>query len=230
MKVKTALILCAGLGKRLKPLTLEQPKPLLKLNNITLLENTINLIKELGIKKILLNTYHLKNKIKNYLINNKFDISIEIIDDGEQILDTGGGIMNMINSSNEKNFLIFNPDTIWDLNYLERIKQMDDFFTKNKIKNILLVVNKKLSFDKQLKGDFNLQDNRLIKSKNNDYIYTGCQIFSRDLLNSNKKKIFSVTEIWNELIKKNNLFGFESNNTFFHVSNLEVYNKLLKDN
>ena len=51
MKVKTALILCAGLGKRLKPLTLEQPKPLLKLNNITLLENTINLIKELGIKK-----------------------------------------------------------------------------------------------------------------------------------------------------------------------------------
>tara|TARA_B110000196_G_scaffold148110_1_gene128114 strand:+ start:141 stop:833 length:693 start_codon:yes stop_codon:yes gene_type:complete len=230
MKVKTALILCAGLGKRLKPLTLEQPKPLLKLNNITLLENTINLIKELGIKKILLNTYHLKNKIKNYLINNKFDISIEIIDDGEQILDTGGGIMNMINSSNEKNFLIFNPDTIWDLNYLERIKQMDDFFTKNKIKNILLVVNKKLSFDKQLKGDFNLQDNRLIKSKNNDYIYTGCQIFSRDLLNSNKKKIFSVTEIWNELIKKNNLFGFESNNKFFHVSNLEVYNKLLKDN
>ena len=230
MKVKTALILCAGLGKRLKPLTHEQPKPLLKLNNITLLENTINLIKELGIKKILLNTYHLKNKIKNYLINNKFDISIEIIDDGEQILDTGGGIMNMINSSNEKNFLIFNPDTIWDLNYLERIKQMDDFFTKNKIKNILLVVNKKLSFDKQLKGDFHLQDNRLIKSKNNDYIYTGCQIFSRDLLNSNKKKIFSVIEIWNELIKKNNLFGFESNNKFFHVSNLEVYNKLLKDN
>ena len=230
MKVKTALILCAGLGKRLKPLTLEQPKPLLKLNNITLLENTINLIKELGIKKILLNTYHLKNKIKNYLINNKFDISIEIIDDGEQILDTGGGIMNMINSSDEKNFLIFNPDTIWDLNYLERIKQMDDFFTKNKIKNILLVVNKKLSFDKQLKGDFNLQDNRLIKSKNNDYIYTGCQIFSRDLLNFNKKKIFSVIEIWNELINKNNLFGFESNNKFFHVSNLEVYNKLLKDN
>jgi|TARA_B100002003_G_scaffold62309_1_gene57542 MurNAc alpha-1-phosphate uridylyltransferase len=230
MKVKTALILCAGLGKRLKPLTLEQPKPLLKLNNITLLENTINLIKELGIKKILLNTYHLKNKIKNYLRNNKFDISIEIIDDGEQILDTGGGIMNMINSSNEKSFLIFNPDTIWDLNYLERIKQMDDFFKNSKIKNILLVVNKKLSFDKQLKGDFNLQDNRLTKRKNNDYIYTGCQIFSRDLLNFNKKKIFSVIEIWNGLIKKNNLFGFESNNKFFHVSNLEVYNKLLKDN
>ena len=230
MKIKTALILCAGFGKRLNPITLEKPKPLLVLNNITLLENTINLIKELGVKKIILNTFHLKDQIKFFLSEKNFNISIDVIDDGEQILDTGGGIMNMISNLEEKNFLIFNPDTIWDLNYLERIKQMDDFFANSKIKNILLVVNKKLSFDKQLNGDFNLQDNRLTKNKNNDYIYTGCQIISRDLLNFNKKKIFSVIEIWNELINKNNLFGFESNNKFFHVSNLEVYNKLLKDN
>ena len=230
MKIKTALILCAGLGKRLKPLTLEQPKPLLKLNNITLLENTINLIKKLGIEKILLNTYHLKNQIKNFLDNNKFNIPIDIIEDGEQVLDTGGGIMNMINNSNEKNFLIFNPDTVWNLNYLECIKKMDEFFANNKIKNILLVVNKKLSFDQQLNGDFILEGNRLTKSTNNHYIYTGCQIFSRDLLNFNKKKFFSVTEIWNELIEKNNLFGFESNNKFSHVTNLEIYNQLLKDN
>ena len=123
MKIKTALILCAWLWKRLKPLTLEQLKPLLKLNNITLLENTINLIKKLGIEKILLNTYHLKNQIKNFLDNNKFNIPIDIIEDGEQVLDTGGGIMNMINNSNEKNFLIFNPDTVWNLNYLECIKK-----------------------------------------------------------------------------------------------------------
>ena len=230
MKIKTALILCAGLGKRLKPLTLEQPKPLLKLNNITLLENTINLIKKLGIEKILLNTYHLKNQIKNFLDNNKFNIPIDIIEDGEQVLDTGGGIINMINNSNEKNFLIFNPDTVWNLNYLECINKMDEFFANNKIKNILLVVNKKLSFDQQLNGDFNLEGNRLTKSTNNHYIYTGCQIFSRDLLNFNKKKFFSVTEIWNELIEKNNLFGFESNNKFSHVTNLEIYNQLLKDN
>ena len=230
MKIKTALILCAGLGKRLKPLTLEHPKPLLKLNNITLLENTINLIKKLGIEKILLNTHYLKNQIKNYLSNNKFNIPIDIIEDGEQILDTGGGIMNMINNSDEKNFLIFNPDTVWNLHYLECIKKMDEFFTNNKIKNILLVVNKKLSFDRQLNGDFNLEGNRITKNTNNHYIYTGCQIFSRDLLNFNKKKIFSVTGIWNELIEKDNLFGFESNNKFFHVTNLEIYNQLLKNN
>ena len=64
MKINTALILCAGYGKRLNPLTLVEPKPLLKVNEITLLENCINLIKSLGIKKIILNTFYLKKKLK----------------------------------------------------------------------------------------------------------------------------------------------------------------------
>ncbi len=229
MKVKTALILCAGLGKRLNPMTLKKPKPLLELNNITLLENTINLIRELGIKKIFLNTFHLKDQISDYLKEKKFDISVDIISDGHEILDTGGGIRNMINNSKEKNFLIFNPDTIWDSNYLKSIKQMNEFFENNNIKNILLVVNKKLSFDKKLKGDFNLKKNLLSRNIENEYIYTGCQIFSKDLLNNNQKKIFSVTEIWNELIAKNSLFGFDSSSKFYHLTDLEIYNKLLKD-
>lgn len=229
MKINTALILCAGYGKRLNPITIEKPKPLLKLNNLTLLENTINLIKELGIKKIILNTFYLKKQISTFINEKNFNISIDIIDDGDQILDTGGGIKNMISISKERNFLIFNPDTIWNLSYLNSIRKMEKFYYHNKIKNILLVVNKKLSFDKSLKGDFILEKNNLRKNINNEYIYTGCQIFSIDLFNSINKKVFSITEIWNNLIKKNNLFGFESKNKFFHVTNLEVYNKLLKN-
>ena len=229
MKVKTALILCAGLGKRLKPLTLEQPKPLLKLNNITLLENTINLIKELGIKKIFLNTFYLKDRIKDYLNNKNFNISINIVEDGSKILDTGGGIKNMINNLNEENFLIFNPDTVWNINYLKSIIQMNEFFENNDIKNILLVVNKKLSFDTKLKGDFNLKKNLLSKNTANEYIYTGCQILNKDTLNYSQKKIFSITEIWNDLIEKDDLFGFDSSNKFYHVTDLKIYNKLLKN-
>ena len=228
MKVKTALILCAGLGKRLNPLTLEKPKPLLKLNNITLLENTINLIKELGIKKIFLNTFYFKDQIKDYLNNKNFNISINIVDDGSRILNTGGGIKNMINNSNEENFLIFNPDTIWNINYIKSIIQMNEFFENNDIKNILLVVNKKLSFDKKLNGDFNLKKNLLLKNTTHEYIYTGCQIFSKDLLKNNQKEIFSITEIWDKLIEKNSLFGFNSSNKFYRVTDLEIYNKLLK--
>ena len=228
MKVKTALILCAGLGKRLNPITLEKPKPLLELNNITLLENTINLIKELGVKKILINTFYLKSQINDYIKEKNFNISINIVPDGKEILDTGGGIKNMINNSEEKDFLIFNPDTIWNVNYLETIMKLNEFFENKKIKNILLVVKKKLSFDKKINGDFNLEKNLLSRNVTNEYIYTGCQIFNRDLLKSNEKKIFSVNEIWDDLIKSNNLFGFNSNNKFYHVANLEIYNNLLK--
>ena len=228
MKIKTALILCAGRGRRLNPLTLKKPKPLLELSNITLLENTINLIKKLGIKKIFLNTFYFKDQIKNYLNDKNFNIPIDIIEDGEEILDTGGGIRNMMSNSDERNFFVFNPDTIWNSNYLNCIRDMDKFFENNKIKNILLVVNKKLSFDKKLNGDFNLNKNLLIKNPENEYIYTGCQIISKTLLNGRGKKIFSITEIWNELIKKNNLFGFDCGNKFYHLTNLEIYNQLKK--
>ena len=105
MKINTALILCAGYGKRLNPLTLEKPKPLLKINEITLLENCINLILFLGIKKVIINTFYLKEQIENFISIKKFDLDIKIIDDGKKILNTGGGILNMMNSSNDTDFL-----------------------------------------------------------------------------------------------------------------------------
>ena len=127
MKINTALILCAGYGKRLNPLTIKTPKPLLKINNLTLLENTINLIQRLNIKKIKLNTFYLNDKIQSFIKKKNFDIDIEIIDDGEQILDTGGGIFNMIKSSSEYDFLVFNPDTIWNENHTITMNKMKNF-------------------------------------------------------------------------------------------------------
>ena len=228
MKINTALVLCAGYGKRLNPLTLKNPKPLLKLNNLTLLENTINLIKKLGINEIKLNTFSLKDQIKIFIEEKNFDLEIEIIEDGNEILDTGGGIFNMINSLNEENFMVFNPDTVWSIDYLNCIKEMENFYFSKKIQNILMVVNKDLSFDKNLKGDFDLLDNQINKKKLNQYIFTGCQIISKKLFASIKNKSFSILQIWNDLIKENKLYGYESKNKFCHVTDLEIYNKLLK--
>ena len=89
MNIDTALILCAGYGKRLNPLTLKIPKPLLKINNITLLENTIELIKNLEIKKIKINTFYLQEEIEKFIKEKNFEIEIEVISDGDEILDTG---------------------------------------------------------------------------------------------------------------------------------------------
>ena len=228
MKINTALILCAGYGKRLNPLTLTEPKPLLKVNEITLLENCINLIQFLKIEKVLINTFYLKEKIKDFIRLNNYDVDIKIIDDGEKLLNTGGGILNMMNSSNDSDFLTLNPDTIWNKNYAETIQNMKKFYFSNQIKNILLLVNKNLSFDKKLKGDFNLLDNKIKKDDQNDLIYTGCQIINKDLFKSYSVRDFSIFDIWNELVSKNKLYGYESLENFYHLTNLEVYKKLLK--
>ena len=229
MKIKTALILCAGYGKRLNPLTLTTPKPLLKINEITLLENCINLIRSLGISKILINTFYLSEKIEEFLKDKKFNLEIKTISDGSNILDTGGGILNMVNLSNEVDFITFNSDTVWSQNYKKYIEDMEKFYFLNKVQNILLLANENLSFDKNLKGDFNLKKNIIKKNELNSFIYTGCQILNKSLFDSYKVNNFSISNIWNKLISKNELYGFESLEDFKHITDLNIYKQILKN-
>ena len=225
MKINTALILCAGFGKRLNPITLKTPKPLLKVKNLTLLEHCINLVKLIGIKKILINSFYLKEQINEFFKNHQFEIDIKVIEDGSNILDTGGGILNLVQKSDETDFLVFNPDTIWNKNYLLEINNMIDFHFDKKFKNTLLLVNKSLSFDKNQKGDFDLNNN-LIRQNQKNYIYTGCQILNRSIFKDKKINNFSISKIWSDLIEKDCLGGYESKLEFYHATNLEIFNKL----
>jgi MurNAc alpha-1-phosphate uridylyltransferase len=226
MRINTALILCAGFGKRLNPLTLETPKPLIKLKNVAVLEACINLIESLGIKEIILNTFYLEDQIHNFLRNKNFKSKIKIVEDGKNILNTGGGIKNMLHHTSEDDVLIFNPDTIWKKNYSEEIIGMEDVYFSKQIKNILLLVNKKLSFDKNLHGDFDLKNNLISKNNDKKFIYTGCQILNKKLLSDYKVENFSITNVWNNLIEKKSLYGYESNNDFYHLTDLETFKKL----
>ena len=226
MRINTAFILCAGFGKRLNPLTLDIPKPLIKFNNITVLETCINLIESLGIQRIFLNTFYLKDQIYNFINHKKFKSKITIVEDGESILDTGGGISNMMKHTNEDNVLIFNPDTIWKKNYSNEIIEMEKIYFSKKLKNILLLVKKELSFDKNLNGDFDLKENLIIKNNDRKFIYTGCQIMNKKLIYDYKDKIFSIITVWNDLIEKKELYGFETNNDFYHLTDLKTFKKL----
>ncbi len=170
MKINTALILCAGFGKRLNPITNNIPKPLLKLNDITMLEHCINTILKLKIKKIFLNTFYLEEQIFEFLKKNNFSADITIVKDGKKILDTGGGILNMMNHSLDDNFLIFNPDTYWNEDYINEINEMQNFYFKNRLENLLLLVKKDLSFDKKLRGDFELKNNIITTKKKNSFL------------------------------------------------------------
>ncbi len=226
MKINTALILCAGFGKRLNPITLSTPKPLLEIKDVNMLERCINLIKKLGIKKILINTFYLKDQFSVFLKSKNFNIDIKIIEDGDDILDTGGGIQNMIKVSHEKDFIIFNPDTIWSNDYKDEILKMEKMYFSKKLENILLLVNKKFSFDKKLKGDFNLKNNLITKEVEKEFIYIGCQIINKKLFIKEKKENYSILEIWNNLLDQKKLFGYESQKDFYHLTDLDIFKKL----
>ncbi len=226
MKINTALILCAGFGKRLNPITLNTPKPLLEIKNVSMLERCINLIEKLGIQKILINTFYLKDQFSVFLNSKNFNLDIKIIEDGDHILDTGGGIQNMIKDSNEKDFIIFNPDTIWSNDYKDEILKMKKIYFSEKLENILLLANKKLSFDKKLKGDFNLKNNLINKESEKEFIYIGCQIINKKLFIKEKIENYSILELWNSLLDQKKLFGYESQKDFYHLTDLDIFKKL----
>jgi MurNAc alpha-1-phosphate uridylyltransferase len=229
--IKKAMILAAGFGKRILPLTLKHPKPLLEIGNKTLLSNTLKFLDLSGIKQAIINIHYLGEQIIDYINKNKFNLTINIVKEKEKILDTGGGVLNAIQYFSNEPFLIINPDTIWNSHYLEELKLMEKkFFENKKSKCSLLVVNKKKSFDQSFKGDFNLENNLISRKDKDDlnYIYTGLQIIKPDVFSDLNIGAFSINRIWNNLIETDELHGIESNIEFLHVSTLNIYKDLLK--
>ena len=230
MQIKKAIILSAGYGKRLNPMTLSKPKSLLEINKKTLLENTIHILEKFGIEEIVINTHYLSDQINTFIDNKKFSSKIFLIEEHEKILDTGGGVLNAAKKFNNDPFFVFNPDTIWSQSYLDDFKAMEEQYFNNDYKGVLLVVDKTKSFDKTMKGDFNLKENILDRNVNEKrYIYTGSQILSNSVFKNKKIEPFSMNLIWDLLIKNKELLGVKCKQEFLHVTNLKIYNQLIEE-
>jgi MurNAc alpha-1-phosphate uridylyltransferase len=227
MIIKKAMILAAGFGKRMLPLSEKIPKPLIKVGPKNLLERSIELLIKMGIDELVINTHHLSEEIENFLKNKSYGISI-ILTKEKELLDTGGGILNATKKFENNPFFVLNPDTIWSKNYYEELKILENYYLENN-KPILLLVDKTNSHDKSFKGDFNFtENNHITRNANNQHIFTGAQIINRSIFEGIKKKTFSMNEVWDQMVKEKILLGQESNQTFFHVNNIKVYEELNK--
>ena len=225
MNIKYGMILAAGLGKRMQPLTLKTPKPLLEINNYTLLERAINLLISHGVQEISINVHYLPDQIKSFINRKKFKVKITISNEENLLLDTGGGVLKGTQNFGDNPFFVINPDTVWSKHYLAELKSLEFIYLKNN-KPTLLLVNKKLSIDPSFKGDFNLNNEKISKDSENQFIFTGLQIINRSVFTNEKSEVFSLNKVWNKLIKDKNLLGLESNQKFYHLNTSDMYRKI----
>ena len=228
MKIKYGMILAAGLGKRMQPMTLKTPKPLIRIGNKTLLDSAIKLLINHGVEQIAINVHHLADQIKSFINEGQYKIKIIISDERDVLLDTGGGILNATKSF-KKPFIVVNPDTLWSKAYSNELKDLERLYFYHK-KPCLLLVNKNLSFDSSFKGDFNLHEGIISRDNSNKLIFTGLQILDQSVFSAVKEKIFSMNKVWDNLIENKLLVGNESKLKFYHLNTKEIYDKILSLN
>ena len=156
----TAMILAAGYGKRLLPLTENIPKPLIEINGVTLLENAINFLIKLGFSQIVINTHYKSEQVK-YAINKQCNKKMIDIIYEENILDTGGAIKNASSLFKKRNILITNGDIFWQNDNLKDVNKLIDNFKINNLPTMLLVEKSKAFGLNNNKGDFVLEKNKI---------------------------------------------------------------------
>jgi MurNAc alpha-1-phosphate uridylyltransferase len=225
MTVKCAMILAAGLGTRMRPLTLETPKPLIKVGRKNLLERSLNLLENHGVEQIIINVHHLADQIEKFLLDIKSKAKITISNEKDLLLDTGGGVKEGTKIFGKNPFFVINPDTLWFTSYSSEMQSLEKIYNESK-KPCMLLVNKRLSFDTSFKGDFNLKNKIVSKDNENNFIFTGLQLLDRNPLDTITKKVFSMNEVWDKLISENKLYGYESRQKFYHLNTENIYNKI----
>ena len=229
MKNFSLMILAAGYGKRMKHLTKEVPKPLLKINDRELLSYNIDFFLNLGCNKIVINTHYLHNEIKIFVEKKFSNKNINLIFEPE-LLNTGGGIKNALNYFGKKNFLVTNSDILWNDDNRKDINDFIAEYQKIKFCKLLLVENKKFKGLKKKEGDFKLENNLISRWKKNDphLYFSGLQIINPNIFSQIKQYSFSMNLLWDILIKNNQLQGQISHSVVTHIGDINSYNEIKK--
>jgi len=218
------MILSAGLGTRMKYLTKNIPKPLIKIYNTTLLNNTISFFEKVGCNEFVINTHYLYKQLDDYINLNFSDKNIKTIHEPE-ILDTGGGIKNAIEFFDNKNFLVTNCDIMWNEHNLTDVQNFLDNLDEIQYCELLLSNKKNTTGINKNNGDFTLKDNYLTRWKKNDEIilFSGLQKLNPGIFNDIDETKFSMNKVWDYLINKRQLTGVLMETKLLHIGDINTY-------
>ncbi|MEP3198816.1 MAG: nucleotidyltransferase family protein [Lentilitoribacter sp.] len=215
--LKTAIILAAGLGTRMRPLTEKIPKPLVSVGDKPLLQYCFDSLEDAGFEQAIVNVHYLPDQIIDYVAQVKQSFKICVSDEREELLDSGGGIVNALSQIDDfahAPFLLLNADTFWlddDDQDEKNIKQLADRFNVEEMDILLMIVPISRTTGHHGRGDFNVDENgRLTRFRGTtpeSMIYAGAAIINPTIFDQISERKFSINQCFDEAIEKGRLYG-----------------------
>ncbi|HEU5482365.1 MAG TPA: nucleotidyltransferase family protein [Sphingomicrobium sp.] len=218
---KTAMVLAAGLGKRMRPLTASRPKPLIEVAGKPLLDHLLEKLRTSGVEKIVVNVHYLADAVEAHLANNSHGLKVEISDERGLLLETGGGMVRAGPLIDCDPFLAVNSDTLWIDGPADTLRLLASHWDGDKMDALLLLVPHARAENHRGMGDFHMgrtgRLRRRARSHVAPFVYTGVQIVSKKLLEGAPEGPFSTNLLWDHAIEQGRCFGAVHQGLWFDV-------------
>lgn len=218
-KVTAAMIMGAGLGQRMRPLTDDRPKPLVTVGGKTLIDHSIDRLVAAGVKLVVVNVHYKAEMLRSHLAKRR-DVEIVFSDETEQLLDTGGGVVKAMPHFGDQSFFVLNSDSIW-LEDMPALPAMLAAWDDSRMDGLLLLAEMPTAIGYDAQGDFILRaDGHVVRARGNSgaaYAYPGVQIVHPRLFADAPQGAFSTNIMWDRAIAAGRLFGTVLNGAWIHV-------------
>jgi len=224
---ETAMVLAAGLGTRMRPMTLEKPKPLQEIGGRTMLDHALDKLVAIGIRYVVVNTFYLADQIENHL-RRRTDITVHISRE-DALLDTGGGVKKALPYFEGKPFFCLNADLPWLDGPTPSLSRMETVWDAHQMEALLLLMPTLKARGFTERGDFWMNnDGRVWRQASplpRPFVWISAQILTPKLFENLDKQSFSNNEIWDQAELHQKLYGLEHNGTCYHVGTPEDWVK-----
>jgi MurNAc alpha-1-phosphate uridylyltransferase len=219
--IRTAMVLAAGLGKRMRPLTATRPKPLVEVAGKPLLDHVLDRVRVAGIERVVVNVHYLPDSVEAHLGTQSNGMEILISDERDLLLETGGGVTRALPLIEDDTFLIVNSDNLWVDGPIDAIRLLAHRWDEASMDALLLVVPLAQAHCHGGTGDFRMDPmgrlTRRAPGKPAPFVYTGVQIVSRRLFQDAPDGSFSLNLLWNRAIAQQRVYGLVHEGLWFDV-------------
>ena len=217
----TAMIMAAGKGTRMMPLTANRPKPLVKVAGTTLLDHVLDLLREAGIGRIVVNVHYLADQIEAHLAARATDFHVTISDERALLRDTGGGLVQALPLILGDPFFCINADNWFADTKVHALHRMAAAWDAERMDVLMLVVPFERAGNTQGQGDFDLdEEGRLSRdgpARARPYVWTGIQLLAKQVVTDSPADVFSTNVFWNRAIARKRCFGLVHDGDWFDV-------------